>query len=345
MSKRKIALLNLLRFRKTDNYVFPVVRSLAPKAIDMTLVFDSDDKNDIEKILLLSAFILDFDPCKDMKSDFICGYVIENLLYILRHYSTEDLIYFFESNGYEISFVNAYDRQIAVDETVRDYIIARLILYRKIAVEYSKGNVKHLNSLYNAIIYRSFDMCRYIREEDIDLLGEYMMVPSSIDQYLHDDFIDMVSSLYKLYYNKVPMSRISSFFKKLDSGEWHTEGILPFLRLQPYENYLTFYKLPGYGDIVCQDCGNRIENVIGFCHGSFEATLGRQCPQCGTFCQERNVSKEFHSFGPTEQDVVCPQCGFTIRRKEESIYKGRANPIFCPKCESANLIYEVSFIT
>lgn len=343
---RNFILFNLLRLHKTYKNVLSITRCLAPKAIEMTLVSDNKDKNDIEKILLLSAFMLDFQPNKDMRSDFICEYIHEIFLYIIQRCSTEDLIYLFESSCCGVSFMNTNERQNTAEKSLQEYITIRLILYRKIAIEYSKGNTKHINSLFYVITHWSFDVFRYIKEVDIDFLEEDMIMSSScINQYQHKCFLDLVSYLHKFYYNKVSFSKISKFSNTPFDERWHTEGILPFLHLRPDVKYLTFEKITGYGDIICQDCGNKIVNVVAFCHSAYEADLGRQCPQCGTFCSEKNISKEYHCFSPSEQDFICPQCGFIIRRKKESIFKGNANPLFCPKCESTNIVFKTSYLT
>jgi predicted RNA-binding Zn-ribbon protein involved in translation (DUF1610 family) len=73
--------------------------------------------------------------------------------------------------------------------------------------------------------------------------------------------------------------------------------------------------------------------------------IGRQCPNCHSFVVEHNESQEYHKFGKSEEDFICPKCGAVIRKKEESILKGNDDPLVCPKCQSHRLDYHMSYIT
>ena len=128
-------------------------------------------------------------------------------------------------------------------------------------------------------------------------------------------------------------------------GVWfNTEGELPYLKINPGDSFKSFDRINGVGVLECRDCGYKQE-IVAFMHGAFDATIGRQCPQCGTFCTEENHSEEFHRFGTAKEDVVCPNCGYTIKKKEESIFKGSSNPLFCPKCEGINLLFKTKMET
>jgi len=110
------------------------------------------------------------------------------------------------------------------------------------------------------------------------------------------------------------------------------------------EQYLCFSRMGGAGVIKCCDCGYE-EEIIGFTHGMMSCDIGRQCPNCHSFVVEHNESQEYHTFGKSEDDFICPKCGAVIRKKEESILKGNEDPLVCPKCQSHRLDYHMSYIT
>lgn len=114
--------------------------------------------------------------------------------------------------------------------------------------------------------------------------------------------------------------------------------------LRPDENYECFSMMGGAGVITCRDCGYK-EKITSFTHGMYSCTIGRQCPHCYSFVYEHNESKEYHTFGESKEDFVCPKCGTVIRKKEESILKGNDDPLFCPQCHSARLSYFMEYIT
>ena len=114
--------------------------------------------------------------------------------------------------------------------------------------------------------------------------------------------------------------------------------------LRPDENYMCFSHMGGAGVIKCADCGYE-EKITCFTHGAYSCTIGRQCPSCYAFVYEYNESEEYHTFGEAEEDFVCKHCGTTVRKKEESIFKGNDDPLFCPKCHSARLHYHMVYIT
>lgn len=114
--------------------------------------------------------------------------------------------------------------------------------------------------------------------------------------------------------------------------------------LRPDENYMCFSHMGGAGVIKCADCGYE-EKITSFTHGSYSCTIGRQCPNCYAFVYEYNESEEYHTFGEAKEDFVCKHCGAVVRKKEESIFKGNDDPLFCPKCHSARLRYRMIYIT
>ena len=114
--------------------------------------------------------------------------------------------------------------------------------------------------------------------------------------------------------------------------------------LRPDENYMCFSHMGGAGIIKCADCGYE-EKITSFTHGSYSCTIGRQCPNCYAFVYEYNESEEYHTFGEAKEDFVCKHCGAVVRKKEESIFKGNDDPLFCPKCHSVRLRYRMIYIT
>ena len=116
------------------------------------------------------------------------------------------------------------------------------------------------------------------------------------------------------------------------------------LGLKADENYLCFSRMGGAGSIECKDCGHK-EEIISFIHGDTSCLIGRQCPHCHAFVVEKNESQEYHTFGEATEDLVCPECGTVIRKKNEYFLKGNDDPLFCPKCHSARLIYNMRYIT
>ena len=116
------------------------------------------------------------------------------------------------------------------------------------------------------------------------------------------------------------------------------------LGLGPDEDYLCFSRMGGVGIIECKDCGHQ-EEVVSFVHGVMSCDIGRQCPHCHAFVVEHNEGQAYHEFGKATQDFVCPECGTVIRKKEEDILKGNDDPLFCPKCHSPRLVYDLSYLT
>ena len=116
------------------------------------------------------------------------------------------------------------------------------------------------------------------------------------------------------------------------------------LGLREDEDYLCFSHMGGAGTIVCDDCGYQ-EDIVSFIHGDMSCTIGRQCPHCHAFTIEHNESTEYHAFGESTEDFKCPKCGTVIRKKEEPFLKGNDAPLFCPKCHSPRLHYDLGILT
>ena len=116
------------------------------------------------------------------------------------------------------------------------------------------------------------------------------------------------------------------------------------LGLREDEDYLCFSRMGGAGTIKCADCGYQ-EEIVSFLHDVTSCDIGRQCPNCHAFLTEHNESEEYHTFGESTEDFLCPNCGTVIRKKEESFLKGNDDPLFCPKCHSPRLHYLLAYMT
>lgn len=116
------------------------------------------------------------------------------------------------------------------------------------------------------------------------------------------------------------------------------------LGLREDEDYLCFSRMGGAGVIKCVDCGYQ-EEIVSFLHDVTSCYIGRQCPNCHAFLTEHNESEEYHTFGESTEDFLCPHCGTVIRKKEESFLKGNDDPLFCPKCHSPRLHYLLAYMT
>jgi hypothetical protein len=97
---------------------------------------------------------------------------------------------------------------------------------------------------------------------------------------------------------------------------------------------LEYSRMGGAGEIHCHDCGFRQE-ITSFTHGftmgpAASADEGRQCLQCGRFTT-------VHRKGNPPVTPVPPcECGGELSRDHF---------LFCPKCRSRKLKYDMSFIT
>ena len=332
----------LLKLNKSPKGIYSAVKKLAPKVIDFAITENQYDATEaIEKELLLSSYLLKFDPAKDMRSNFILDYIKEIENTFMSYNNTEDIINYFEGSGCGVCF-STRDNQTAKD-SLHEYIISRLVLYRKIITELHCGNYNRFDCLYYAIYNWSFSVFRYSNDKDIDFLKDEMVYDNHNIGHVYIKYKELLPRLDKTFYNMVEVPKATWMTNHPDWEEFHTEGLLPYLKLNPGDRYRTF-QMSGAGILKCCSCGYTQE-LITFLHGEFDAIIGRQCPQCGTFCTEENHSEQYHSFGPSKEDLVCTKCGYTIRKKEESIFKGNANPLFCPKCYSTKLDFHTTMIT
>lgn len=335
---------SLLKFARSPKRVYSLIRKIAPQVIDFTLVDDENIAKDaIEKELLLSAFVLAYDPNKDMRSNFILDYTKEIEENFLSYNSSEDILDYCVSSGCGVCF-DSKNVDNEAKETLHDYIITRLVLYRRIITELHNGNNKRFDCLYYAIYHCSFSVYWFSKDEDIDFLKNDIIYSNHNKGDVYIRYEGLLQILDKTYYNIIKVPKATWLTDFPESESLNTEGVLPHLKLKPGDLYLSFGKITGAGILSCRDCGYSVE-IVAFLHDFSDATIGRQCPQCGSFCTEDNHSEEYHSFGPSTDDVVCPKCGYIIRNKEESIFKGNSNPLFCPKCYGINLLYHIRIVT
>ncbi len=95
------------------------------------------------------------------------------------------------------------------------------------------------------------------------------------------------------------------------------------------EQGLYFDQMGGAGIIKCQTC-NYAHDIVSFIHGfpiDSWNKAGFQCQACGNFHEIENFL--------TNKNREC-DCGGEL---------SRGNKLFCPKCKSKNLSYQMEFIT
>lgn len=344
---KTIILKLLLKLSKSPTKIYSAISDLSPLVFQSVLTNTTpSDYDEIEKKILFSAFILNFSSQKDLRSDFIHEYISVFAKDIFKSHETEDVIYLFENSASGISFGTSgsiTERRNAAEKELKNYLLDRLNSYRFFIEEYIKGIKKNLRSFYFLISEKPFQsglwhinpFLGYIGTE-IELIG--------IDNDGFKGFQTILKTLSQNFLNLVNVPKHTWMTEHPNSPRFHTEGLLGTLDIPKGTSYLTFQNISGVGYIRCKHCQHSQE-VISFVHGPTSATIGRQCPQCGEFCAEYNESKEYHQFGPSKEDFVCPKCKYIIKHKDESIFKGNENPLFCPKCESPDLEYETSYLT
>lgn len=96
---------------------------------------------------------------------------------------------------------------------------------------------------------------------------------------------------------------------------------------------IEFSMMGGAGSVRCRDCSYEQE-IVSFTHGYSDtgptSQTGVQCLQCGKLTT-------IAEGGDNDTDVGTPcECGGTLSRD---------HVLFCPKCRSKNLLYEMSYIT
>lgn len=92
------------------------------------------------------------------------------------------------------------------------------------------------------------------------------------------------------------------------------------------DDNLYFWRMGGVGEIQCLDC-NYQERIISFIHGLNSSTTGLQCQSCGKFHALDNWDER--------KQIQCDCQGELERNK----------PLFCPKCRSKNMKYDMIYIT
>ncbi|TEA79317.1 hypothetical protein [Allopusillimonas ginsengisoli] len=95
---------------------------------------------------------------------------------------------------------------------------------------------------------------------------------------------------------------------------------------QPIEG---FSQMPGAGIICCLDCCYK-QHIVSFTHGAklSDCASGYQCQSCGILTKRGGCLDEVIEGG-------C-ECGGTLSRE---------HTIFCPKCRSKEVIYQMEYIT
>lgn len=344
---KTLVLKSLLKISKSPKKIYSAISELSPLAIRSVLSNPSpSDYDEIEKKLLLSSFILNFSSQKDLRSDFLVEYISVFANEIFKSRDTEDVIYLFENSASGISFGMSgtpYERRSAAEEELKNYLYNRLISYRVFIEEYQGKNINNLRAFYYLIsempfhpgAYHLNPLLGYI-DVDIDIKG--------FNEKGYSDFQSLLKELSHNYFNLVKVPNHTWMTEHPESPRFHTEGLLGTIEIPKGASYLSFQNTSGAGVVKCKHCYHTQE-IISFVHGPMSADIGRQCPQCGEFCVEHNESKEYHQFGPSTEDFRCPKCNYIIRKKEESIFKGNENPLFCPKCHSVKLEYLTSFLT
>ena len=90
------------------------------------------------------------------------------------------------------------------------------------------------------------------------------------------------------------------------------------------------YSMGGRGDIRCGGCGYT-EEVTSFIHGVSSSVTGFQCQVCGSFAAIESVG----SANEYARGLVCG-CGGPLDREKI---------VFCPRCRSRSLTYNLRVIT
>ena len=344
---RKFAIKSLLRVCKSSNKVYALVCDLVPSVFDSVLVtvVPTNEYDAIEKKLLLSATIIQLSVSKDLRADFLDKYLDCFASDIFSKHDTNNLVYLFENAVAGLSFGNSSSeterRKMVMDELL-SYLRHRLVDYRVFINEYFEGRFENLEGFFYLLSCKPFDTANwhlapysnYLRN-DIEYIG--------YNSGTFDRFKETLIPL-KEFYNLVKIPLYTWMTNDPAKETFHTEGLLGTLKITKGLRYLKFNSLSGVGVISCKHCSFS-KNIVSFVHGAMSASIGRQCPQCGEFCVENNESEEYHTFGPSTQNFECPKCKYIIRYKDESIFKGNENPIFCPHCHSVDLQYNTSIIT
>lgn len=345
---KTLLLKSLLKVSKSPAKIYSIVSELTPLVIPSTLVSTiPSDYDEIEKKLLLSSFLLDFSTRKDVRSDFILEYVTAFKDDVFKSHDAEYVIYLFENAASGFGFGSGgtdQERRMWAEEELVDYIYVRLITYRYFIEEYVDGNTQDMKAFFFLLGYKSFFPGNWYLNPGRGYLQFDLDECTDFAEETYAYFLKVVGELAKKYMNVVKAPKTTWMNSNPETERYHTEGLLATLRISKATPYLSFESISGVGVVHCKHCGFSKE-IVSFVHGAMSATIGRQCPQCGEFCEEHNESKEYHKFGESVEDFVCPKCHYVIRKKEESIFKGQENPLFCPKCHSVDLEYRTTYLT
>ena len=100
------------------------------------------------------------------------------------------------------------------------------------------------------------------------------------------------------------------------------------------ESHLEYEMMGGAGSISCGRCGFQ-EEIVSFTHGHRRdgepcGTSGYQCLGCGKFHSVNDDGLE------VDPQVPRCECGGVLSRE---------HALFCPKCRSTKLSYEMAYIT
>lgn len=102
----------------------------------------------------------------------------------------------------------------------------------------------------------------------------------------------------------------------------------PWLRKILNDHRLYYWRMGGSGTIRCLECDFE-QNIISFLHGVDDWNrIGYQCQKCGKF---QVIENDLHI-----PEVKKCECGGNIDREK---------PIFCPKCKTNHVAYDLKYIT
>ncbi len=345
----KLSILRMgLKLQKSPNKVYSAISKLVPLLFTEEIVQIEPIKeyDDIEKKLLLSAFILNFSTQKDMRSDFLYEYLEVMSKDICSKYSGEFLIYLFENSCTGMTFGQGgttFERESEAIHELNAFLRNRLLNYRAFIEELVAGDYKNLEIFYdlisnkplNSACWHFIPFINYIRN-DVKYEG--------INEAGFIKFKKTIQDLHKSFYNLVQVPQKTWMNNHPDTDRFHTERLLGAIDIPIGKDFLSFQSISGQGTIKCRHCSFTKE-IVSFIHGATAAYIGRQCPQCGEFCVEYNESKEYHKFSSPTENFVCPKCNYVIRSNQDSIFKGNENPLFCSSCRQVDLQFHNHLLT
>lgn len=136
-----------------------------------------------------------------------------------------------------------------------------------------------------------------------------------------DLFIEIIlRTLAILFFPILYISLLIEYFRFTYTPSW--------LKKELNDSRLYYWKMGGAGTIMCKDCDFK-QDIVSFLHGVDDWNrTGYQCQQCGKFLEIKN---KLHLSVVKKCD-----CGGDLNRKK---------PIFCPKCKTNNVTYDIRYIT